>query len=109
MPVLQQSDDVYTNHIHAEDLARIVASAIARGLSGRIYNVCDDSAMKMGDYFDLVADGLGLPRPQRMPRMALKDKLSETMYSFMSESRRLCNRRMKEELRISLKYPNVSV
>ncbi|HQT27576.1 MAG TPA: NAD-dependent epimerase/dehydratase family protein, partial [Burkholderiales bacterium] len=109
MPVLQESDDVYTNHIHAEDLAGVVASAIERGASGRIYNVCDDSSMKMGDYFDLLADRLGFPHPERMPRTELREKLSETMYSFMSESRRLCNRRMKGELGVRLKYPKVSV
>ena len=108
MPVLLEGEDVYTNHVHAEDLAGIVAKTVRRGASGRIYNVSDDSSMKMGDYFDLLADRLGLPRPSRLSRKEIEKVLSESMYSFMSESRRLDNRRMKEELGISLKYPNPS-
>lgn len=108
MPVLQESDDVHTNHVHAEDLARIAVSALCRGLPGRVYNVSDDSAMKMGDYFDLIADRLGLPRPLRLPREDLKRIVPESMYSFMAESRVIDNGRMKAELRIFLKYPHVS-
>ncbi len=108
MPVLQECDDVYTNHIHAEDLARIAAAAIKRGLPGRIYNVGDDSPMKIADYSDLLADRFGLPRPARFSRAELEKIVPESMYSFMQESRRMDNLRMKRELRISLKYPKVS-
>lgn len=108
MPVLLESDDVYTNHIHAEDLARIAVKTISRGASGRIYNVSDDSAMKMGDYFDFLAEKMGFCRPARLSREALMKVVPESMYSFMSESRRICNGRMKRELCVSLKYPDIS-
>ncbi len=106
-PVLQARDDVYTNHIHADDLARTLAAALWRGRPQRVYNACDDSELKMGEYFDLAADLYGLPRPPRVPRDTAAHELPLMLLSFMSESRRLDNRRLKEELRVRLRYPTV--
>jgi nucleoside-diphosphate-sugar epimerase len=107
-PVLEAQDDVYTNHIHADDLARAVLAAMWRGKPQRIYNVSDDTELKMGDYFDLAADLYGLPRPRRLPRSTAEAELPLMLLSFMSESRRLVNDRMKSELRVALRYPNVT-
>ena len=106
-PVLQASDDVYTNHIHAEDLARACLKALWRGQGQRVYNVNDDSAMLMGDYFDLAADLYHLPRPLRLPRSAAQTQLPLVLLSFMSESRRMDNTRMKQELGLVLLHPTV--
>lgn len=106
-PVLQAVDDVYTNHIHADDLARACLAALWRGKPQRIYNVNDDTRLKMGDYFDLAADLYGLPRPPRVPRKTAKDQLPLLLLSFMSESRRMDNTRLKRELRLRLRYPTV--
>ena len=108
-PVLQAADDVYTNHIHADDLARACLAALWRGKPQRIYNVNDDTCLKMGDYFDLAADLYGLPRPPRVPRSTAKDQLPLMLLSFMSESRRMDNTRLKRELRLRLRYPTVDV
>jgi hypothetical protein len=61
----------------------------------------------MGDYFDLVADRFHLPRPPRVTRAEASRLIPENQYSFMSESRRLANRRIKQELRVRLRYPTV--
>jgi nucleoside-diphosphate-sugar epimerase len=107
-PVLRAEDDVYTNHIHADDLAAICLAALERGAAGRIYNASDDGEMKMGDYFDLVADRAGLPRPPRITRAAAEaGAISEGLLSFMRESRRLVNTRMKAELGVRLRYASV--
>lgn len=106
-PVLRAQDDVYTNHIHADDLARACVAALWRGRPQRIYNVNDDTRLKMGDYFDLAADLYGLPRPARLPRSTAKEQLPLMLLSFMSESRRMDNTRMKQELRLQLRYPTV--
>ena len=107
-PGLGAADDVYTNHIHAEALAALCWPALERGAAGRIYNASDDSEMKMGDYFDLVADRAGLPRPPRVTRAAAEaGAISEGLLSFMRESRRLVNTRMKTELGVRLRYPTV--
>ncbi|MEW5887710.1 MAG: SDR family oxidoreductase [Pseudomonadota bacterium] len=107
-PVLAAQEDVFTNHIHAEDLAHIAALALSRGRPGRTYNAADDSRMKMGDYFDLVADAFNLPRPPRVSRAEAGTRLGAAALSFMGESRRLANGRIKRELGIRLKYPTVA-
>jgi nucleoside-diphosphate-sugar epimerase len=106
-PVLQEQDDVFTNHIHADDLARACVAALWHAKSGRVYNVNDDTQLKMGDYFDLAADLYGLPKPPRLPRALAQEQLPVMQLSFMSESRRMDNARMKSELRLSLRYPSV--
>jgi nucleoside-diphosphate-sugar epimerase len=106
-PVLQAQDDVYTNHIHANDLARACMLALWRGRAQRTLHICDDTDLKMGDYFDLAADLMGLPRPPRVPRASASEVLPLMLLSFMSESRRLDNRRMKQELRLKLQVPHV--
>jgi nucleoside-diphosphate-sugar epimerase len=107
-PAIAPSEDSYTNHIHADDLARIAVIALSRGKGGRIYNVSDDSNLRMGDYFDLVADHFGLPRPPRITRDQAIGQIPPTLLSFMAESRRLINHRMKHELRVRLAYPTVA-
>jgi nucleoside-diphosphate-sugar epimerase len=106
-PALLAGDDVYTNHIHADDLARIVALALFRGLPGRIYHAVDDTHMKMADYFDTVADAFALPRPPRVARAQLAATVSPMLLSFMSESRRMANARIKQELGVRLRHPQV--
>ena len=106
-PVLAAKDDVYTNHIHANDLARACAAALWRGKPQRVVNVTDDTDLKMGDYFDLAASLFGLPKPPRLPRDQASSALPLMLLSFMSESRRLDNTRMKQELRLKLRYPHV--
>lgn len=106
-PALCESQDPYTNHIHADDLARAVVAALARGRAQRAYNASDGSGLKMGAWFDLVADGFGLPRPPRITMEEARTRLSDTTLSFMRESRRLDNARLRKELRVRLRYPLV--
>jgi nucleoside-diphosphate-sugar epimerase len=106
-PVLQASDDVFTNHIHSDDLARACVAALWRGKPQRVVHVSDDTHLKMGDYFDMAADLMGLPRPPRVQRTQAQQTLPLMLLSFMSESRRLQNQRLKSELKIQLHYPTV--
>ena len=106
-PVLRPQDDVHTNHIHADDLARACIRALHAGRPQRVVNVCDGTELAMGDYFDLVADLWGLPRPPRLSRAEASMQLSPVVMSFLSESRRLDNDRLRRELRLSLRYPTV--
>lgn len=106
-PTLVAKDDVFTNHIHADDLARAAIAAMRRGKAGRVYNTVDDSALSMADYFDCVADAFVLPRPPRVSRVEAAKILSPALMSFMSESRRIGNTRLKRELRFRLQNPSV--
>ena len=107
-PVLRAEDDVYTNHIHADDLARACVAALWRGGPQRAFHASDDSEIKMGDYIDLAARLYGLPLPPRIARDEAQAQLPLSLLSFMGESRRLDNTRLKRELRLRLRYPTVA-
>ncbi|GAA5172458.1 NAD(P)H-binding protein [Viridibacterium curvum] len=106
-PVLKAEEDVFTNHIHADDLAHAMIAALFRAKGGRAFNISDDSELKMGDYYDAMADTFGLSRPPRASRAECAAQLTPVTLSFMSESRRLVNQRMKRELRVALRWPDV--
>ncbi|MBN3855961.1 NAD-dependent epimerase/dehydratase family protein [Paraburkholderia sp. Ac-20340] len=106
-PALAASDDVYTSHIHADDLAAILLRMATHGRAARIVHASDDSELKMGEYFDHVADAFGLNRAPRVSRDIAERELDPVLLSFMRESRRLDNTRLKRELRVSLRYPDV--
>jgi nucleoside-diphosphate-sugar epimerase len=107
-PLLRAEDDVYTNHIHADDLARACVAALHHALPQRVVHVSDDTELRMGEYFDLAADLCGLPRAPRIARAEAAAQLSPMQLSFMSESRRLVNLRLKRELKLRLRYPTVA-
>lgn len=107
VPVLRAEEDVYTSHIHADDLAAIAARALESGAPPGIYNAADDTQMRMGDWLDLVAEHVGLPRPPRIARTEMDARVPPTRASFMRESRRLDNRRLKTVLGVRLRYPTV--
>jgi nucleoside-diphosphate-sugar epimerase len=107
-PAIEATEDSYSNHIHADDLARACLLALFRARGGRTFNVCDDRPLRMGDYFDAVAERFGLPRPPRLPREVVRARVDPMLWSFMAESRRLDNRRARRELRLRLRYPTVA-
>ncbi|MBC7548172.1 MAG: SDR family NAD(P)-dependent oxidoreductase, partial [Polaromonas sp.] len=107
-PVLGADEDVSTNPIHADELTRACCAALWRGKPQRVTNVNDDSQMLMGDYFDMAADLYGLSRPPRLTYVDAAAQLPAMQMSFMGESRRLMNRRLKHELRLVLRYPTAA-
>lgn len=107
-PALRAEDDVYTNHIHADDLAAILVAALEAPRASGVYNASDDSTIRMGDWLDQVADHAGLARPPRISRAEASRRLPSELLSFMSESRRLSNERMKAGLGVRLRYPTVA-
>ncbi|MGH8668206.1 MAG: SDR family NAD(P)-dependent oxidoreductase, partial [Burkholderiales bacterium] len=106
-PVLRSEDDVYTNHIHADDLAAIVARALDEDAPAGVYNASDDTEMKMGDWFDVLAERHGISRPPRVSREQARKALAGSRFSFMAESRRLDNRKLKQVLGIRLQFPTI--
>lgn len=107
IPVLREEDDVYTSHIHADDLAAIAVRALEEEAPGGIYNAADDSRLKLGEWLDLVADATGLARPPRVARSEAAACIPAEMLSFMGESRLLDNTRLKRVLGVRLAYPTV--
>jgi nucleoside-diphosphate-sugar epimerase len=107
-PMVTEADSPITNHIHSLDLVAICQAVMARGVSGEIYNVCDGHPGSMTGYFNAVADFLGLPRPPVISLEEAKSALSPGMLSYLGESRRLSNRKLIEELGVTLRYPTLA-
>ena len=108
LPVLREADSPYTNRIHADDLADICMAAADRGKPGAAYHVSDGHPTTMCDYFNRVADYLGLERPPQIDLATAEKELSAGMLSFMGESKRLRNDLMLSELGVVLKYPDLA-
>lgn len=108
LPLMLHAEDSHTNHIHAADLGRACIAALARAGANRTYNINDDSSLAMGEWFDALADAFALPRAPRLPREDVRRVVPAMQWSFMNESRRLDNTRMKRELRLRLRYPTVA-
>ncbi len=106
-PIVRRDEAPYTNRIHVEDLARLCQAAMMRGRPGRIYHACDGAPGKMTDYFHAVADFAGLPRLPEIPLSEARGRLSEGLLSYLRESRRLSNRRAREELGMRFRYPDL--
>jgi hypothetical protein len=109
-PALRAEEDVWVNHIHAEDLAHLAWLSLFRAAPARIFNAVNYSRLKMADYFDLVAKTKGLPLPRRVSRNELKDEVakgwvSPMMASFMRDSRQVESTRLLSELKTRLRYP----
>jgi nucleoside-diphosphate-sugar epimerase len=106
-PIPESSEDPWTNHIHALDLARAALCAARRGRPNRVYNVVDDTRLRLGDYYDHLAQHFNLPLPKRLPMASIKQLISEVNWSFMVESRKISNARIKSEFNLSWYYPTI--
>ena len=109
IPVLCEEESPWSNRIHADDLAQACVLAARQGGAGAIYNVSDGDPTTMTDYFHRVADLLDLPRPSAISMAEARITLGPGILSFLEESKRLDNRRMREELGVSLRYPTLAL
>lgn len=108
LPLVAEREAPFTNRIHVQDLVEVAIAAMERAPDGALYNACDGHPTTMNDYFNRVADLAGLPRPPLVPLAEAPEALSAGMLSYMRESRRLSNRRLLDELDITLAYPTLS-
>ncbi len=106
-PVVTNAQAPWTNRIHADDLASICFNALNSKISREIINVADDAPGSMTEYFFAVADFAGLPRPREISLNEAQRTLSPGMLSYLAESRRVRNNKMKKLLNISLRYPSL--
>jgi len=107
-PVLREVECGYTNRIHADDLAAVALAAGTQPQVGPLYNVSDGRPGTMTGYFFAVADAFGLPRPEALTMEEARRRLTPAMLSYLTESRRMDNRRMREELGVALQYPELA-
>jgi nucleoside-diphosphate-sugar epimerase len=107
-PVLQEAESPWSNRVHIDDLVRACRAAAERGRPGAVYNISDGHPTTMTDYFNRVADALGLERPPQITLAQTHSELSAGMQSYLAESKRLDNRRMCEELGVVPLYPDLT-
>jgi len=105
LPLVREEESPYSNRMHADDVVAACVAAMERGAAGEVYNVADGHPSTMTDYFFRLADAAGLPRPPVLTLEKAAEVLSQGMMSYMHESRRLSNRRIREELGVNLRYP----
>lgn len=108
LPMVRPEESPYSNRIHVDDLVTVCMAAMERAADGAIFNVSDGHPTTMTEYFLAIADAAGLPRPPLISMAEAPGQLSEAMMSYLSESRRLSNRRLREALGVELRYPTLA-
>jgi len=108
LPLVREEEAPYTNRIHVDDLVQAAVTAMERAENGSLFNVSDGQPSTMNDYFNRVADLSGLPRPPVVSMSEAEVALSAGMLSYMQESRRLSNHRLRTELGWSPRYPGLA-
>ncbi|BCU06012.1 SDR family oxidoreductase [Allochromatium tepidum] len=108
LPLVRPEEAPYSNRIHVDDLVAVCVAAMERGRNGDIFNVSDGHPSTMTEYFMQIAEAAGLPQPPLIGMAEASAHLSEGMMGYMSESRRLSNRRLREELGVELRYPTLA-
>ncbi|MEM9341861.1 MAG: SDR family oxidoreductase [Pseudomonadota bacterium] len=95
------------SRIHVDDIAQTLAASIERPNPIRAYNLCDDEPAPPQDVIAHAAELLGLPLP---PAVAYDEaEMTPMARSFYAESKRVRNDRIKDELGVTLMYPDYRV
>ena len=107
LPVLAPELAPWSNRVHVEDLisACLAAARIENPLP--VYNASDGHPSTMTDFFFSVADAAGLPRPPVVDHREASTALSAEMRSYLGESKRIDNTRMREHLGVDVRYPDL--
>jgi len=107
-PVLSETESPWSNRIHAVDLVRSCMAAMHHNKPAAVYNICDGHPSTMTDYFNQVADYLGLARPPVISRAQASEQLTAGMLSYLAESKRIDNSLMREHLGVEPLYPDLA-
>ena len=107
LPVLAPELAPWSNRVHVEDLNSVCLAAARIEHPLPVYNVSDDHPSTMTDFFFSVADATGLPRPPVVDKQEATAALSAEMRSYLAESKRIDNTRMREHLGVDVRYPDL--
>ena len=91
------------SRIHVEDISGILEASIAKPDPGTAYNVCDDEPCPPQEAVAFAAQLLGKPLPPEIPFE--QADLSPMARSFYADSKRVSNRKVKDELAYGFRYP----
>ncbi len=107
-PILREAESPPTNRIHADDLAAVCVRAAEKAADGHIFNVSDGQPGTMTQYFNAVCDLLGLPRLPQIDMQEAQQVMNPMMLSYLTETRRMDNRKMMEQLGVTLVYADLN-
>lgn len=92
--------------IHVDDIAQVLEASIRQPNPGAAYNVCDDNPCPPQDVISYAARLLGLPEPPAVAFEEVAPTMTPMALGFYSESKRVRNDRIKDELGVRLLYPD---
>ncbi len=107
--VLIKGRDTWVNRIHVDDLVSGLIAAWQRGKDGKIYNMTDDAPHRASEYANLAAKLHGLPAPRWVEEREAHERLGGERLRRKLDSKRVSNRRLKEDLAVALEYPSFRV
>jgi nucleoside-diphosphate-sugar epimerase len=97
----------YVSRIHIDDLLTVLARVVHDGQPGAIYNVADDTPMRLRTLYTAIQQRTGGPPPQHCALdRALAAGINDSIVAQASASVRLSNARLKHDLGIELRYPS---
>lgn len=105
-PVVRASECGFSNRVHADDLARMCILAMRKAPAGEIYNATDGVPGKISEYLQAAAHALGYPPLPEISMSQARQQLSQGMLSYLSESRKISNQKLVDELGYQFLYPD---
>lgn len=106
-PALHPDEAGISNRIHVDDLVEACVRAAINEEARGVYNITDGSSFSATHFLDRVADLTGLPRPPRVSMDEAQLTFSQERLSFLHESRRVSNERMRKHLGVQLRYADM--
>lgn len=94
------------SRIHVEDITRVLKASMSQPHPGAIYNVCDDEPAAAADVIFHAAELMGVAPPPLVSFEAASAEMSPMALSFWRDNRRVVNGRIKDELGVTLRYPD---
>jgi nucleoside-diphosphate-sugar epimerase len=94
------------SRIHVDDIAQVLEASIRHPNPGAAYNVCDDNPCPPEEVIAHAARLLGLPDPPAVPFAEVEPTMTPMARGFYSESKRVRNDRIKNELGVRLRFPD---
>lgn len=98
-----KKDQIFSR-IHVEDIAQVLAASLRHPNPGAVYNLCDNDPAPPQDVIGYAAQLLNLPQPPAEDFETAE--MTPMARSFYAESKKVRNDRIKDELGITLKYPD---
>ncbi|GBG33235.1 dTDP-D-glucose 4,6-dehydratase, putative [Hondaea fermentalgiana] len=92
------------SRIHVDDVVGAVELSMANPNPGRVYNVVDDEPEMNHIVTEYACELLGVRKIKRQNYEDIKDSMSAFRRGFFSESKRVSNKRLTEELGYALQY-----